>query len=388
MTRISSTAHRLLAVALVFAMAAAVGHACSVPVFRVALLDNRWRPERYEVTLFHRGPLSPVDKSRLKQLNDFLDANEGHLNIVLDVVDLDKTRDADAKALWETQPNAALPWLVVRHPEVQDVKGDLWAGRFADAPLTALVDSPARREIAKRILAGESAVWLQIDGGDKAKDDSAFEILSRHLAQLNESITLPEIKEEDARKYQRPGAPPLKIAFSTMRLSRTDPGEKWLIKMLLAMEDDLVASKEPIVFPVFGRGIALYALMGKGISPKNLTQAATYICGECSCEVRRLNPGKDLLMAAAWDTTEALPSLAALSFAAPIDIGGLACTAAAETGGTARQTAAAPTRPENADTLDSSPSLVAPIVASLGVGLAILVGLGWWILSPARAMKP
>src|SRR5262245_15707935 len=85
-----------------------------------------------------------------------------------------------------------------------------------------------------------------------------------------------------------------------------------LLATFLGMEDDLHKRQEPIVFPVFGRGIALHALVGKGITEENIATAAGFLVGECSCEVRRLNPGVDLLMTADWEGGEEMPSLAHL----------------------------------------------------------------------------
>ena len=53
---------------------------------------------------------------------------------------------------------------------------------------------------------------------------------------------------------------------------------------------------------IFGRGRALDALIGKGINADTIAEAAKFLCGACSCQVKRLNPGVDLLIAANWDT--------------------------------------------------------------------------------------
>jgi hypothetical protein len=304
-----------LASAAVLLAAAGAVEACSVPVFRVALLDRRWRPEPYEFTLFHKGPLTAADQAILKGFNDYLDKNESHVNCVLEVIDLDKTTDKDTLELFKQQGDVPLPYLVVRHPDAQDVKPNLWSGPLQEAPLRALFESTARAELGKRLLAGESAVWVLIECGDQAKDQAAHNLLTKQLRELERTLTLPEPKEEDIKRLQRPNAPPLKLAFSTLRLSRTGPAEKWLVEMLLGMEGDLKAAREPIVFPVYGRGVALYALVGKGINAEQIAKAAEFLVGECSCEVRRLNPGKDLLMTAAWETGEELPAVANLLYA-------------------------------------------------------------------------
>ncbi len=85
-----------------------------------------------------------------------------------------------------------------------------------------------------------------------------------------------------------------------MRIRRDDSREQALIAMLSGCEPDLATLKEPQVFPVFGRGRALLPLVGMGISPDNIRDSATFLAGACSCQVKELNPGFDLLLTADW----------------------------------------------------------------------------------------
>jgi hypothetical protein len=134
----------------------------------------------------------------------------------------------------------------------------------------------------------------------------------------------------------------LKLSFSVLRVSRTDPAEAAFVQMLLGSEADLRDIKEPLLFPVFGRGRALYALAGKGISHETLDEAATFLIGKCSCQVKELNPGVDLLLAADWDklvkaqaaASQGLPTLPTLAEVAPeiVTISGSARLHPAETG--------------------------------------------------------
>ncbi len=113
--------------------------------------------------------------------------------------------------------------------------------------------------------------------------------------------------------------------------------------MLLGTERDLAGFKEPLLFPVFGRGRALYALAGKGINRETLDEAATFLIGKCSCQVKELNPGVDLLLAADWDklvkaqltADQGLPNLPTLAEAAPETVkisGGADKTSASSSG--------------------------------------------------------
>ena len=80
-----------------------------------------------------------------------------------------------------------------------------------------------------------------------------------------------------------------------VKLSRTDPAEEIFVKMLLGTESDLASYHTPLAFPVFGRGRALYALVGKGIKRKLIKSTCNTIIGWCSCTIKEDNPGTDLL---------------------------------------------------------------------------------------------
>jgi len=70
----------------------------------------------------------------------------------------------------------------------------------------------------------------------------------------------------------------------------------------LRTEDDLASfDDEPIAFPVFARSIALYALLGQGITPVTIERACRFLAGPCSCVVKAENPGTDLLVSANWE---------------------------------------------------------------------------------------
>src|SRR5262249_2160935 len=71
-------------------------------------------------------------------------------------------------------------------------------------------------------------------------------------------------------------------------------------QMLLSSESDLKDHKEPMAFPIFGQARVLYALVGAGIKRENIDQAASFLAGSCSCQVKEQNPGTDLLVAADW----------------------------------------------------------------------------------------
>jgi hypothetical protein len=177
------------------------------------------------------------------------------------------------------------------------ISEDVWSGPLEGDDVEAILDSPVRKEIARLILEGEVAVWVLLESGDKQQDDEAAHLLEIQLEKMSETlrISLPEIGVDQFTESD------LSVSFSMLRLSRSDPHEKILAQMLLKSEWDLKTFSKPIAFPVFGRGRALYALVGDGITETNIEMACAFLVGWCSCQVKAQNPGVDLLMSVDWD---------------------------------------------------------------------------------------
>jgi hypothetical protein len=286
--------------------------ACDTPVFRVALFDPRWRPHPYEFTIIRDGKLPRTEQKILHRLDGFLDKHSGNVNYTLDVVELAKQKPVDLRDLCKVRRlPGAWPQLVVSYPALSRIDANLWAGPLREAPVDELLSSPARTEVAKRVLAGETAVWVLIESGNQDRDDTAFAVLSKELKKLEANLKLPE-PGPGGKKIAIPDwAPEARIAFSALRLSRTDPAERWLVAMLLGLESDLDRyAAQPIAFAVFGRGNVLEPLIGKGITPGNIARAMAYIAGPCTCEDKAANPVKDLLMVADWEHGRTPPATA------------------------------------------------------------------------------
>ncbi|HEV8290542.1 MAG TPA: hypothetical protein VGP94_01400, partial [Tepidisphaeraceae bacterium] len=95
---------------------------------------------------------------------------------------------------------------------------------------------------------------------------------------------------------------PVKLQMSVLRVSRDDPKEKMFVRMLERSQSESIDAEMPVVFPVFGRGRILCSFSGRSIRAENLEDAAAFLAGPCSCQVKELNPGVDILMAADWDS--------------------------------------------------------------------------------------
>ncbi len=274
---------------------------CSVPVFRYAL--ERWTPDAYGVVLFQRGELTAEQAKWLEQLDPERMPVDQSVNLMIKRVDLDANPEEEAVKLWKEQGSETLPWMILYYPWTSRIQGPVWSGRFDGGNVQRLVDSPARREIARRLLKGETAVWAFIESGDEQKDAAAAGLLEQRFEYLESSLKLPEINPLDvADGLISIDESELKIDFSLLRLSRSNPAEEIFVRMLMGSESDLYDyAKEPIVFPVFGRGRSLFALAGEGIVGDTIDEAGLFLTGACSCEVKEQNPGVDLVMSVPWD---------------------------------------------------------------------------------------
>jgi hypothetical protein len=95
---------------------------------------------------------------------------------------------------------------------------------------------------------------------------------------------------------------PLKISFSSLRIRRSDPAERGLVKLLPGASDGARHDPGPIVYPIFGRGRILAVLTGEQLNTDTLQDMGDSLCGNCSCILKGQLPGGDLLMAASWET--------------------------------------------------------------------------------------
>ncbi len=275
--------------------------ACNIPVFRYAL--ERWRndqPEdRYPLTVFHRGPLNDADSKLVQSLRKVGAGRHALAPCAVETVDLaGPVGDADQR-LWQTQTNAQLPWLVVRSPASVEDRTPLWSRRLDENTVQRLTDSPARHEIARRIMNGAAIVWVYLETGDANIDDRIVGQVAADLHKLEKTLQLPDADPDDTVRLL--STLPLAVKLSVLRVRRNDAAEGFFVQSLLRSLKEAVAPTEPLLFPVFGRGRVLDGLIGKGVNADNLKDAGQFLCGACSCQVKRLNPGTDLLIAADWD---------------------------------------------------------------------------------------
>lgn len=281
---------RALAGALVLGVS--LSGAAGMPVFRHAL--ERWQASDYEIVVFHRG--APDDDAQ--QLIDQLRAAPARnfANIEVKPVDVSGRMDAAMEDLWTCQTNPAPPWVVVRAPNTSADASPVWSGPLTESLVEAVLDSPARRKVAEGLLRGMSAVWVLLECGDAARDEAAVDTLAGELRRLEKKLTLAASTSPPSLRSPLP----LRVGFGLVRVTRNDPAEEFFATTL--QHGKALFTARPVAFPVFGRGRMLGGLVGREIAAEEIEQACASIVAACAAESKDQHPGRDLLLAANWNS--------------------------------------------------------------------------------------
>ena len=168
---------RIIRSTLMILAISTVAEACQVPVFRYAL--ERWRPDPYELVIVHHGPLTKEQTPILVHLEESLVGPNGPIvNLRYETIDLAKEKQQpDHWKKLHGDSKAATAHLFYPHEAYQKDSRPIWSGDFTKEKVDVILDSPMRRELVKRILAGDSAVWLFLESGNKEEDDKLLKTL-------------------------------------------------------------------------------------------------------------------------------------------------------------------------------------------------------------------
>ncbi|MCB1228796.1 MAG: hypothetical protein KDN19_00925 [Verrucomicrobiae bacterium] len=365
--------------------------ACQVPVFRFAL--ERWVADAYQVSIAPgaSGKFSAEEQAAV----DFLKSQEPDR---LSPMETGVFANLDVEVS-ETPAEGAAGGATMTVTYPQKIRGfqlkPIWEGPLTMENARLLIDSPARRELVKRLLAGQSAIWVLIESGDPETDDAAADTVAAAAGKAKETLRIPDgvmtrQEAESAENFAAVNADdvlrsevPLKIDFSVLRIGRNDPAEALFLPMVLNIEDDLSQfEKETMVFPVFGRGRLLEPLIGRGIHADNVIEYGAYICGACSCEVKDQNPGVDLLFTADWDAALHGSEVVIDKILPPLEgTGILAQAASVEENGKAGDStepvsSPAETAPAETEVSDGIPRSSVTVLSLIGLASALVVILG------------
>ncbi len=289
--------------ALAVALVAGIALACDTPVYRYAMY--RWEPAPYEVYCFHDKPMDEQATKVQKLVEATSRSEEKPANLFFVPVSLSddpelKRIPPDVRKAWQEQKEPQVPTYMVVTPHGQK----LYQGALDEAILKAMLDSPARTEIAKLLGEGKAGVMILVGGSDEAANAGAEKEAKSLIADMaagNIELYLPPGFGVPPEGDGEATAPGLQLGF--VKVTRSDAAEKWLVDSLLSMEKDLTSDEfaaQPMIFAVFGRGRGLPPFVGKGINRDNLLECVYFLTGACSCTVKEQNPGMDLLFAKDW----------------------------------------------------------------------------------------
>jgi hypothetical protein len=319
------------------ALGASVAAACSIPVFRYAL--ERWQADRFQVIVYHGGPLTEDQDAAVSKLEENSAVSGGALNI--EVIRFDVNAPDPPRLLEVERPDAGhpLPWVEVRGHLDRGQWTRRWQGTLAEAVgEPGVFESPARTETVRRILDGDSAVWLLIAPAGQGLP--LGQQLQASLDTAAQTVPRPDGIGLPGSELYAPV--PLEFRFSVLAISHADPAEQQFLQMLAVSAGEW-REDDAYVIPVFGRGRALEVFPYADLEPQLVADVAAFICGACSCQVKQANPGFDLLVSVNWD--ERL-----FGSASPVAAGAVGPESGAGTG----------TAEEESDPAESSPYVAIP----------------------------
>lgn len=283
----------LAAVVLVtglFALAPQV-EGCPIPVYQYAL--ENWPADPYELAVYHKEDLNEAQQKVLERLQA-AQLGDSHQLANVEVL-LKPVADGTAP-----EGMGDDPYLVVRYPSMHGIRTPVWSGPLTMEAVERLLQSPTREQLGELLANRTSGVWILLESGNRRADEAVASSLKETLDRLVQTLVIPSSAEWGGEEVTIDN----NLVFEVLRVDRTDPAEQALVAMLMHSEPDLLSDEfrdQPMVFPIYGRGLILYALIGNGINAWTLSEAGEFLAGPCSCQIKSANPGTDLLMSVDWD---------------------------------------------------------------------------------------
>ena len=251
--------------------------ACTVPVFRYAL--DHWVPDSFTLEV------SPAM------------ANAEHVAHFARNLGSSSGLNVEVSRLPDDKLGAAR---LMRPPMGGNPPAVIWSGALDAQTLQALTDSPLRQELVKRLLAGDSSVFVVVKSVDKQANAEALNVLEKRIRYLEQVIRLPLIDPNDPSSKLGPG-PALALKYSVLQIPSSLASEAPLLSMLAGPQSGLEKSTDPWIAVVFGRGRVLGAWRAKDFQDDEIEEVCLFLAGACSCQVKRQNPGWDLLLRCDWE---------------------------------------------------------------------------------------
>lgn len=252
-------------------------HACSIPVFRYAL--DRWSSDAYRLEVTDADAQDPAVAKFMRNLGASAPYN-------LEGTRLPADKAGTSKLLFPVGKDGQ--------------RVELWHGNVNSEMLNKLIESSVRGRVLASIMEGASVVWVFVESGNQAADDAAVAKLEKRLHYLENVAQLPVIDPTDPTSKLGPG-PKLQVKFTVIRVNKSDASEELFLKMLAGSKADENLTKGSWLAAVFGRGRVLGSWPADGFGDEQVEEVCMFLMGACSCQVKNLNPGWDLLLSADWE---------------------------------------------------------------------------------------
>jgi hypothetical protein len=272
---------RRWAFAAVFVLAVSCGlpraFACSIPVFRYAL--DRWSADAYRLEVSAADAKDEAVAKFLRNLGASAPYN-------IEGVRLPAEAPGPSRLLFP--------------PGKDGQRQEAWSGNLNAEVLGQFIKSPVRQQLVEQMVGGASGVWVFVESGDKEADDAAVARLEKRLRYLENVAQLPHIDPTDPTSKLGPG-PKLQVKFNVLRVAKTTVAEGLFLKTLVGTKATEELTKGAWLAAVFGRGRVLGSWPVAGFGDEQVEEVCLFLLGACSCQVKNLNPGWDLLLSADWE---------------------------------------------------------------------------------------
>ena len=279
--------------------------ACSVPVFRYAL--EQWPPSRYRTRRLSPRRTLQSDRATCSKIADAARPRERQRSSAVDL-----ERGTGSKAVWDREGKGIrLPRLLLRYPDSEPEVAERVVGPLAIEPVVALFDFASAARHVRPADLGQR-------GGRPAALERRRSLPTRRPARScrgSARASPARIELPRGRTTGRRSSPtlPLRVAFPVVevrtRAARGRP-RPHAARQRGRAGRGARTDRLPGVRP--RPGTVQPARQGPGEAGE-LQRSLEFLCRACSCQVKELNPGVDLLMTGNWDTifdAETGPTLA------------------------------------------------------------------------------
>ena len=262
-------------------------------------------PDYYRAVVIYDAETPGESDEGIKAIQAKTEDKIKSLNLLIRKIDMAGKVDIDEKTaeLLKLLKPEKYPFTIIYFPESSDIEKPLWTGRMTLEEAGMIGDSPARREIARRLLKGESAVWLLIESAIEYKDYKVLKLIMEEINGIrgnpsdNETALPPET--DGGKEKNKPGN---QVKMSIIRISRDDVSEKLLLNLLNDIEPEIMnVSNEPVLVPIYARGRILELLSDDEINRDNIRSTVEFLAGAGVDREKGPNPGTSLLLSVNWD---------------------------------------------------------------------------------------